>query len=73
MSCLILQIGQCGNQIGNKLFSKFIKQINNSSECHAQVIYDTFFTSVKDNIPTANAILIDMESKVIERCIRSNN
>jgi hypothetical protein len=73
MSVLLLQIGQCGNQIGCKLFANLINQINNSSECLAQNICDTYFRLDNNKNPIANSLLIDMEAKVIERCLRSKN
>lgn len=71
MSVLLLQIGQCGNQIGCKIFNNLKQQIENSSECLAQNIANTFFTEEKD-ILYANSILIDMEAKVIEKCQRQS-
>jgi hypothetical protein len=44
---------------------------NSSSECLGQLIGDTFFTISNDDKLYANGILIDMEAKVIERCMKS--
>ncbi len=72
MSVCILQVGQCGNQIGCKIFNNLIDEMKNSSECLAQIIADTYFTiNDNNNKLYANSILIDMESKVIEKCVKS--
>ena len=71
MSSLVIQVGQCGNQIGCKIFNNLIEEMKNSSECLTQLIADQYFTlDSKDNL-TANGIMIDMEAKVIERCLKS--
>lgn len=71
MSVVLLQVGQCGNQIGCKIFNNMIEEMKNSSECLAQLINDCFFTlDSKDKI-FANSILIDMEAKVIEKCLKN--
>ena len=44
MSVAILQVGQCGNQIGCKIFNNLIEEMQNSSECLAQLIGDSYFT-----------------------------
>lgn len=45
--------------------------MKNSSECLAQLIGDSYFTlDCKENL-YANSILIDMEAKVIEKCLKS--
>jgi len=72
MSVGVIQIGQCGNQIGLNIFNNLLKEMKNSSECLSQLISDTYFTiSQKSNTLYANSLLIDMESKVIEKCIKN--
>jgi len=60
MSTLIVQIGQCGNQIGLEL----IKQMFNQNSDH-----DIFFTTNPSGKKVANAVLIDMEQKVVSNCL----
>ena len=45
--------------------------MKNSSECLMQLIADTYFTVNDKNQLNANSIMIDMEAKVIERCLKS--
>ena len=68
MSIIFIQIGQCGNQLCLKLFSDFLKELRNSPDSIAFKTIETFFHKDINNKLLANAILIDMESKVIEKC-----
>ena len=70
MSVGIIQIGQCGNQIGLDIFNNLIEEMKNSSEYLSQLICDSYFTISKMNKFQANSLLIDMESKVIDKCIK---
>src|SRR5689334_93074 len=71
MSVCVLQIGQCGNQIGCKIFNNLIEEMKNSSECLSQLIGDSYFTIDSKDKLYANSILIDMEAKVIEKSVKS--
>ncbi len=44
--------------------------MKNSSDCLANVIADSYFTINEENKLFANSILIDMEAKVIEKCLK---
>ena len=70
MSVGIIQIGQCGNQIGLNIFNNLIEEMKNSSEYLSQLICDSYFTISKTSKFQANSLLIDMESKVIDKCIK---
>ena len=70
MSVGIIQIGQCGNQIGLNIFTNLISEMKNSSEYLSQLICDSYFTISKNSQFQANSILIDMESKVIDKCLK---
>lgn len=73
MATILLQIGQCGNQIGYNIFSNLINEIKRTSEAMSQSISDAYFSiNSKDEI-FANALMIDMEAKVIEKCFRNSN
>ena len=71
MSVGVIQIGQCGNQIGYNIFTNLINEMKKSSECLTQIIFDTYFTISDNNKLYANSLLIDMEAKVIEKCIKN--
>ena len=70
MSVGLIQIGQCGNQIGLNIFNNLIEEMKNSSEYLSQLICDSYFTISRTNKLQANSRLIDMESKVIDKCIK---
>ena len=70
MSVGIIQIGQCGNQIGLNIFNNLIEEMKNSSEYLSQLICDSYFTISKSLKFQANSLLIDMESKVIDKCLQ---
>ena len=70
MSVGIIQIGQCGNQIGLNIFNNLIDEMKNSSEYLSQLICNSYFTISKTNKFQANSLLIDMESKVIDKCLK---
>jgi hypothetical protein len=81
MSVIFLQIGQCGNQIGKnifniflgcKVFNNLLNEMLNSTESLAQSIADTYFTMSQESKLYANSLLIDMEAKVIEKCLKGN-
>ncbi|XP_002164178.1 tubulin delta chain [Hydra vulgaris] len=76
MSVVTVQLGQCGNQIGANLFSYIHKDAcqqprftSNSKEntIYQQEAINTFFTPLKNDIFEAKAVLVDMESKVIQK------
>lgn len=71
MSVGLIQIGQCGNQIGFNIFNNLINEMKKSSECLTQIILDTYFTISDHNKLYSNALLIDMEAKVIEKCTKN--
>ena len=70
MSVGIIQIGQCGNQIGLNIFTNLIEEMKNSSEYLSQLICDSYFTISNSYQFQANSLLIDMESKVIDKCLK---
>ena len=70
MSVGIIQIGQCGNQIGLNIFTNLLEEMKNSSEYISQLISDAYFTISKSCQFQANSLLIDMESKVIDKCLK---
>lgn len=78
MSCVVLQLGQCGNQVGQRVFDTLIednllhsnpsKSSNNNQSLVQQYIrssLDRFFIQ-QENKLIARALAIDTELKVIE-------
>jgi tubulin delta len=78
MSLVTLQLGQCGNQIGGKLFETLIKDIvyDTGKSCsppenaaYADCSRARFFTERSDNSLEARAVMVDMEPKVIAQTL----
>lgn len=87
MSLVVVQLGQCGNQIGTELFStvytdalstcrpSFSKlllasseRLNESSYCQESV-NRFFYERDHGQPPTARAVLVDMETKVVQKSL----
>lgn len=72
MASIVVQLGQCGNQIGTQLFSILHSDASNSksgfpSSAYYQKTIDRYFREREGGRPPlARAILLDMEPKVIE-------
>ena len=79
MSCIVLQLGQCGNQVGQRVFDTLIEDnllhanstktsLSNQSSIHDYIrtSLDRFFIQ-NDQKLTARALAIDTELKVIEQ------
>ncbi len=96
MSIITVQIGQCGNQIGEKLFETFINDCQDpreffnlsnrfkqqqlmqsetrKNELYVQECKRRFFTEQdKDEPLIPRAVLIDMESKVVNKLVSKAN
>ena len=86
MSIITLQVGQCGNQIGTAFFDQLIENICDEEQksdanfyaiCSPYIrekVIDTYFErNSKNNLLSAKAILLDMEPKVIQKCLDSRN
>ena len=64
---VFLLIGQCGIQLGLKLLDDIFQELKSKNDPNKSSKCSFFhFSSSIDPRPTANAILIDMESKVVE-------
>ncbi len=79
MSCIVLQFGQCGNQVGQRVFDTLIEDnlthsnqgklsITNRSciDDYIRHSLDRFFIQYENKL-TARALAIDTELKVIEQ------
>ncbi|KAM3127338.1 hypothetical protein pb186bvf_020564 [Paramecium bursaria] len=71
MSIAFVQLGQCGNQIGQCLFDFMIQEASNSSPAAQAIINETFFIERKQQY-IAKSLLIDMEPKVVDRCLKQD-
>jgi tubulin delta len=72
MSILTLQIGQCGNQVGQALYECIASQMINSSPASQSVAGEVFFDyDEKNKKYEAKSLLVDMEPKVINECLIS--
>ena len=84
MSVITVQIGQCGNQIGEKFFDTLISdcfdyrpnrnQINLSyfnklNQDYTQECVERFFSQSESGQKFARGVLIDMESKVVNKIL----
>ena len=90
---ITIQVGQCGNQIGEKLFDTLAKDLQDPNsiitatnrfkprqiqqaeidinESYVQEVKERFFTETSDNssVLMPRAVLIDMESKVVNKLV----
>ena len=80
MSVIVIQLGQCGNQIGSQLFSTLHSDALSSNKptfssatalpkakqtSYYQCSVDRFFHERDGHPPLARAVLVDMETKVV--------
>ncbi|XP_013080333.2 tubulin delta chain-like [Biomphalaria glabrata] len=85
MSVITLQLGQCGNQVGEQTFSTLIddvysKSIGVSSQDnhdYIQTCLSTFFSQPESksrdgsfDLPKARAVLVDMETKAVAQSLQ---
>ncbi|CAH1802305.1 unnamed protein product [Owenia fusiformis] len=76
MSIVTVQIGQCGNQVGEQLFSTIAEDTYGKysgvgvkdNETYKTEVEKCFFTLSEKGPPKAKAVLVDMEPKVIAQC-----
>ena len=60
VECIVVQVGQCGNQVGHQFWKMCLKEQSLSPS-------DTFFYRTQTNQLKARSVLIDMEESVISR------
>ncbi|XP_045469314.1 tubulin delta chain-like [Harmonia axyridis] len=65
MSFLTLQYGQCGNQVGESLYSTIFEDIKNDETSYFNKSLTKWFNVLPNNNYEARSILIDTETKVI--------
>ena len=68
MAVVVVQLGQCGNQVGSQLFSTLHSDSLGLTKhtSYVECSLDRFFYERDDDLPPlARAVLIDMETKVV--------
>lgn len=78
MSVITVQVGQCGNQIGGRMFDLLFKDATippqyTSVDTTENIVYkqetlQKYFTENQSGRIEAKAVLIDMEIKAITKC-----
>ena len=72
MSVITLQIGQCGNQLGESFYNLRGEELSNASPASQACTLDMFFDQKSTSSKfEARSILVDMEPKVIAKCLSS--
>ena len=71
MSVGIIQIGQCGNQIGLNIFTNLLEEMKNSSEYISQLIADAYFTISKFRLYALNWITSSLAHNQLFPCASS--
>ncbi|NXO27111.1 TBD protein, partial [Cisticola juncidis] len=77
MSIVTVQLGQCGNQIGQEVFSVLCSDIRGThglcskkeDESYQDCCKERFFCEEESGVPVARAVLVDMEPKVISQAL----
>ena len=69
MSILNLQVGQWGNQVASKFMHDMTYEWDEYSDYTRNHIIDQYFQVPDKGKPYPNSVLIDMEPKVVDRCI----
>lgn len=77
MSIITIQLGQCGNQVGHEIFDAICKDAHSArgfcskkeNDSYQAACKERFFSEEKRGVPTARAVLVDMEPKVIGQTI----
>ncbi|KAG7479007.1 tubulin delta chain [Solea senegalensis] len=72
MSVVTLQLGQCGNQVGQELYDVICSDAQDAQRrtTHTTVSCERFFHQNKHGDLVARAVLIDMEPKVIKQSMK---
>ena len=63
---IVVQVGQCGNQVGHRFWSKALKEYISEPE-------NSFFYNDKCSNPKARAVLVDTEDSVISAITKKSN
>ncbi|KAM7399537.1 hypothetical protein PAMP_018803 [Pampus punctatissimus] len=70
MSVVTVQLGQCGNQVGQELFDILCSDAQvGQRKTYSSASWERFFLQTTHGDPVARAVLIDMEPKVINQSL----
>ena len=70
MSIITLQIGQCGNQLGDSFYNLLAGELSNASPASQACTLDIFFDQKPNSTKyEPRSVLVDMEPKVIAKCL----
>ncbi|XP_069003701.1 tubulin delta chain isoform X1 [Embiotoca jacksoni] len=70
MSVVTVQLGQCGNQVGQQLFDVICSDAQDAQrKTYGAASCERFFRQTTNGDLVARAVLIDMEPKVINHCM----
>ncbi|XP_020358920.1 tubulin delta chain [Oncorhynchus kisutch] len=70
MSIVTVQLGQCGNQVGQELFEVISNDANDTQrKVYSECSSERFFNETANRELVARSVLIDMEPKVISQSI----
>lgn len=79
MSTVTLQLGQCGNQLGEEVFSRLFQEAEAAPSSLSESIHKVFFRQARARgcdaakaLPLARAVLVDTEPRVVQRCLQGN-
>ena len=78
-SCIVVQLGQCGTQVGHQLFSVLHEDATKSSiiaSCNANAEYEqislqTFFNETSAGKKEARSVMVDMEPKAVASALQN--
>ena len=72
-STVVIQVGQCGNQLGESFFDRIYHEATeNGDKVFAEESFNRYFNKSGENL-FANAVLVDMEYKVISKCLNQQH
>ncbi len=80
MSVVTVQLGQAGNQLGQELLSTLHSSVSGEASGAPpwvrSAVLDAYFREAPGGMeaaPVARAVLLDMEAKVVARCLRTGS
>lgn len=86
MSIVAVQVGQCGNQLGEEFFDALRSEVAHARPSVSRAIRRTFFGEAAQSVETrqaclghddaswrARSVLVDTEPRVVDRCLRRDD
>jgi len=73
MSVVTLQLGQCGNQLGEEVFDLLRSEATRARPALAAAVRQVYFSERSCGPWCARAVLVDTEPRVIRRCLDDNS